>query len=130
MSDSSRFIRRRRASRRRRSSAITSTSSKNLRDRRGELRRLGKRLAIALPGPDHGVDRRLPLVDLGEERDLGRLGQQRPDPRPASPCSAPASRFLAMFRTRLNSTASCWKSAELGELGQDLDLAAGLQRAD
>src|SRR5262245_17159655 len=49
---------------------------KELRDCRSKFCGFGKRLAIAMSVTDRRVDGRLPLVDLREQRILGRFGER------------------------------------------------------
>ena len=84
---------------------MTNTSSKNRATAGSQLGRLDVGLAEAGAALHRAVDGRLPALDLGEQRLLGRLLERRPSsaaPLRSSPRTASAAYSRPMLRTRLN----------------------------
>ena len=95
-----------------------------LRHGRSEPGGFGKRLPEALAGRDGGVDRRLALVDLREQRDFGRLAQHG-----AIVTAAGRRRRVEIPRDvahALEENRQLPEVRRLGELRQHFELAPGL----
>ena len=88
------------------SSAMTNTSVKN-RSTAGRRPAISVNACAIVGARRRRLDARPARVERGEQRQLGRLGQRARDR--AAPC---AFSSRAMFLTRLNSTASAWKSSD------------------